>query len=466
MIGANLQPARSTRTFARSYLGAVAPAFLIVMVMVMQFGGAAQSAEGQANPRITPQAESCERSYAQSKSTVEKALKELQPSMSGRLPVLDGFALAGNHPLNRYQRAYYQSSVQVSSTAAGGSVVRVNTKVTAWYTDSTPSGSGYQLLTSNGRLESDFLDQLTDLLARGASESSRATAPPAVKRSATAEKAIADQGTMEPVISAPMPQLSETGRTFSSSLQQGLSSRQSPETKIPPSKAADPSAASLQAEAASLEEVLKNQAHPKNLVAIKKTGTPVVASPSLSAKTLFLASAHDEFEMLDFNADWVHVRISGLSRGWIWRTSLEMPEGISDIPSAVAGATPVAADLFQVTREESAPFPGDWEPLRGKNVKIISVQKIQENERGGGAQAKLEFSKSLVDKYYAELASKSQEVAGLVLIFDSVDGGMIAMTLPTVREWKAGRLTDAALWHRCYFDPPETFSISSASGGR
>jgi hypothetical protein len=170
--------------------------------------------------------------------------------------------------------------------------------------------------------------------------------------------------------------------------------------------------------------------------------------------------------MLDFNADWVHVRISGLSRGWIWRTSLEMPEGISDIPSAVAGLTPVAADLFQVTREESAFFPGDWEPLRGKNVKIISVQKIQENEKDSGAQAKLEFSKSLVDKYYAELASKSQEVAGLVLIFDSVDGGMIAMTLPTVREWKAGRLTDAALWHRCYFDPPETFSISSSSGGR
>ena len=41
----------------------------------------------------------------------------------------------------------------------------------------------------------------------------------------------------------------------------------------------------------------------------------MVATPSLKAKTLFLASTHDEFEMLDFNADWVHVRISGLSRG-------------------------------------------------------------------------------------------------------------------------------------------------------
>jgi len=54
-------------------------------------------------------------------------------------------------------------------------------------------------------------------------------------------------------------------------------------------------------------------------------------------------------------------------------------------------------------------------------------------------------------------------LAGLVLIFDAVDGGMIAATAPTIQRWKAGTLTDAALWHQCYFDPPETFSVSSAS---
>jgi len=53
-----------------------------------------------------------------------------------------------------------------------------------------------------------------------------------------------------------------------------------------------------------------------------------------------------------------------------------------------------------------------------------------------------------------------------VLIFDSVDGGMIAATFPTVQQWKAGTLSDAALWHQCFFDPPETFSVSSLSGGR
>jgi hypothetical protein len=428
----------------------------------------------------TAQAVPYERTYRQSKSAVEKALKELQPATSGRLPTLEGFALAGDHPLNRYQRGYYQSAVQVSSTASGGSVVRVNTKVTAWYADSVPSRSGYQLVTSNGRLESDLLDQLTDLLATspGATSSSgssgqsfpgTAAAAAAVKRPAIAGKGTADKVVTEPTISAPMPRSPDAGRVFSSAAEAGLSAQQLADSKnsLKPldRTATDRTATGLQAEASSLEEVLKNQAHPKNLVAIKKSGTPVVATPSLNGKTLFLATAHDEFEMLDFNVDWVHVRISGLSRGWIWRTSLEMPEGISDIPQAGASTPVVAADLFQVTREETAPFPGDWEPLRGKSVKIISVQKIQENEKGGGARAKLEFAKSLLEKNYAELAAKSQEVAGVVLIFDSVDGGMIAATLPTVQQWKAGALSDAALWHQCYFDPPETFNVAGPAGG-
>jgi hypothetical protein len=445
-------PSRLLRAALRAALA------LVALLMAVQSGSA------QALPN--------ERTYRQSKSAVEKALKELQPSMSGRLPGLEGFASPGDHPLNRYQRAYYQSAVQVSSTASGGSLVRVNTKVTAWYADSIPSRSGYQLLTSNGRIESDLLDQLTDLLATspsatgsGSPDKSSPVSAPSAKRPVIAGKEIENKSTQEPTISAPMPRSPDAGRTFSPSAEAGLSARQLADSNNS-LKPLDRAATGLQAEAASLEEVLKNQAHPKNLVAIKKSGTPVVATPSLNGKTLFLASAHDEFEMLDFNVDWVHVRISGLSRGWIWRTSLEMPEGISDIPQAGASAKLVAADLFQVTREETAPFPGDWEPLRGKNVKIISVQKIQENEKDSGARAKLEFAKSLLDKNYAELAAKSQELAGVVLIFDSVDGGMIAATLPTVQQWKAGTLSDAALWHQCYFDPPETFNVAGPAGGQ
>ena len=397
-----------------------------------------------------------ERTFPQSKATVEKALNAMQSNLlAGHLPALEGFAQPGDHPLDRYQRGYYQTTVQVSPTASGGSLVRVSTKVTAWYND--PAGrSGYQLLISNGRLEADLLDQLADELAR--TQSRQGPAPVASPTQASESPAVS-----EPTISAPVPRFPETGGNFSSSMRQGLAAEAGMSDRTPqpnPGKTASP----LQAEADSLEEILKNQAHPKNLVAVKKSGTPVVATPSLNAKPLFLASMHDEFEMLNFDRDWVHVRISGLSRGWIWRNSVEMPDGIPDTDAPVVAALAPAADLFHVIREETAPFPGDWEPLRGKSVKIISVQKIDENAKDGGPKERLEYAKFLLDKNFVELTQKPQDMAGIVVIFDSADGGMIAAPSPALAQWKAGALSDSALWHKCFFDPPETFDSTGPSG--
>jgi hypothetical protein len=401
------------------------------------------------------QARGTERTFPQSKAVIEKALKEIQTG--GRLPVLDGFASSADHPLERYQRGYYQSKIQVSAAPApfGGSVVRVTVQVTAWYADPVPSRSGYQLLTSNGRLEADVMDQLAEQLSGSAAGAGASVA-------AAQEQSVKTPASTEPSISAPMPRLPEIGRNYSSSLSQSLAAQEQA-AQSGSKTIADKDGGPLQAEAASLEEILKNQAHPKNLVAVKKSGTPVVASASLNAKTLFMASEHDEFEMLDFTRDWVHVRISGLSRGWIWRNNVEMPESVPD-SDAPPPRTPVAvaAEVFHVTREEVAPFPGDWAPLRGKSVKIVSVEKIDENGKDSGPLLRLEFAKSVLDKDYAELAEKAQQLGGIVLIFDSVDGGMIAATFPTLQQWKAGTLSDAALWHQCFFDPPETFSEAGA----
>lgn len=400
---------------------------------------------------VRSQTGSNERVFPQSKDAIEKTLAGMQASLAGRLPVLDGFATA-QHPLDCYQRGYYQASVQVSATSAG-SLVRISAKVTAWYSDPVATRSGYQLLTSNGRLEADLLDQLAEQLAKGSPQDKKSDVV------ATAKPADAPPASRTPAISAPgIP-----SPTFSSSLSQSLAAQERAMARAPqPSQPADPNK-ELQAEAESLQETLKNQGHPKNLVAVKKPGTPVVATPSLSAKPLFLASMHDEFEMLDFNENWVHVRVSGLSRGWIWRNSLEMPEGIPD--TAHSGPSPPpAADLYHVIREESAPFPGDWQPLRGKSVKIISVQKVDDSAKDRGPQDKLEYAKYLLNKSYTEMAKKPQAMEGIVLIFDSADGGMIAATLATLQQWKSGTLSDSALWHNCFFDPPETFSSQASPG--
>jgi hypothetical protein len=458
--------------------------------------------------RGSAQSAGYERSFADSKATVEKTLKEMQSSIAGRLPVLDGFAVAGDRPLDRYQRGYFQSTVLVTATASGGSVVHVNTKVTAWYSDPIPSRSGYQLLNSNGRLEVDLLDELAAELAKRpvaapvpvesnsspqpqpsppvatspaspppASSSPAVSAPalatPALPPPATSASArpAAPAPTMAPAQpvdatpSAPAQRLPETG-TFTSSLEHGLAAERSGSSEAAHTPATDPNQRELKAEADSLEEVLKNQTHPKDLVAVKKSGTPVAATPSLTAKTLFMASAHDEFKMLDYNTDWVHVQISGLSRGWIWRTSLEMPEGIPEVSAQGAAPVPTADELFRVSREETAAFPGDWEPLRNKTVKIISVQKADESAASGDGKLKLEFAKSLLDKNYTELEKNTKALAGIVLIFDSADGGMIATTLGTLEQWKAGKLSDSALWHQSYFDPPEMLGSPGSSASQ
>jgi hypothetical protein len=400
------------------------------------------------------QSNPAERTYTQSKAAIEKALKAMQANMAGHLPILEGFAKPGDHTLDRYQRGYYQATAEVVSNPSGGSLVRIKAKVTAWYSDPSSSHSGYQLLTSNGRLESDLLDQLAEQLAATPSEK-EGTGNAAVKAS--------PEGSRDERPSAPEPtrKFPETNSTISSSVKEWAASASTADKSTVSSSKPD---SSLKAESDNLEEILKNTAHPKNLVAIKKSGTPVVSSPSLTAKPQFLASLHDEFELLDFNADWVHVRISGLSRGWIWRNSVEMPEGIADNAASSAGALNTAADLFHVVREETAPFPGDWEPLRGKNVKIISVQKIDEAEKNAGSKERLEYTKFLLEKSYTEIAEKKSELAGVVVVFDSADGGMIAATTPTLQQWRAGTLTDSALWHKCFFDPPETFDPAGSSG--
>ncbi len=408
------------------------------------------------------QSASTERTFPQSKLTVEKAIKQLQSSASGRLPVLDGFTRPGDRPLERFQRGFYQCAVQVSSTPLGGALVRVSAKITAWYTDPDSAKSGYQVLPSNGRLEADFLDRLQDALG---SQASSPAVPPVTSAPAQPSNKSAASA---PTISAPMPSSGipshstatskAPATTANSPFRLGNGAPSDLTTSLATQKAvADKHMEELTKEAKGLEEILHNQAHPKNLVAVKKSGTPVLVSPAEGAKVLFLATAEDEFEILDMNVSWVHVRISGLSRGWIRRSALEVPE-IYASDTKVEDPTVLAnGEQFQVKNEEIASFPATWEPLQGRTVKILTVQKVGSNPSGTGPQAKLEFTKSLFEKEYAELTKAPTSAAGVVVVFDSEDGGLAAATLRTLQQWKTGVLSDQAFWRRCFFDPPETF---------
>lgn len=400
-----------------------------------------------------------QRTFSQPMSAVKAALKNLAGGTSGRLPALDGFVVPGRHALDQYERPYYQCVVHVipaapGGSSSGGSVVQVTAKITAWYRGREKPG--YEELNSNGRVEADLLDRLQESL-RGISPGSvnsgfgEPSATPGT--AASSGIAVAKSGTA-PSISAPTPQFPRKS---------GLN------PSMPASAPASTDTA-LEQEAKNLEEILRNQSHPTNLVTVKRDQTPVSESPSAASKVLFLASAEDEFEVLDVNPEWVHVRISGLSRGWLRRNSVEMPgeskvqagagasqaksqsqsQSLSGTEARMSNSVAKSSSLFAVSSDEVGTFPGDWAPLKGKSVKIISVQQASTSGIISSPQDKMRFADGL---FKEEVVPPPAE--GLVVIFDSEDGGMIAATESVLEQWRNGAISEREFWKQCFLDPPE-----------
>jgi hypothetical protein len=374
-----------------------------------------------------------QRSFHASKADVEKALRTIESYPGGKLPVLEGFADPAGHPLDDYKRGYYEYTVSVKAAGATETTVEVSTKITAWYAAGTAANSGYRVLRSSGRLESDLLDALNDKL-----NPASASQPAPI-----AAKPLPDS-----------PSVSATGSFFNT---RRLTTAPS-DGKLPAPKPANPGTskqlAKLEAQAQDLEQVLHGQARPNNLAIVKKSNTPVVANPVDGAEVLLQADAEDEFEVLDSTEGWVHIKISGISRGWIKRDLVDLPGAATISVSDISGEQHDTASVRQ-TKEEVAPFPGKWEPLDGKQVKIIWVQPLNKDQFG--AEPKWPLVKSVLRGADAGGPADPNEVAGVVVIFDSEDGGMAATTLANLQQWRAGHLSDEGFWKRCWRDPADAF---------
>jgi hypothetical protein len=216
--------------------------------------------------------------------------------------------------------------------------------------------------------------------------------------------------------------------------------------------------------AQNLEEIIHNQSHPDNLVSVKTSQTPVLAKPVQGAQVLFQADAEDEFQLVDTTGSWVHVQISGISRGWIERSKVSLPgetpgKNARDLATPASPEKTLATTSFHATREETGMFPGNWPELRGKSVRIIWVQAPPND--GSNEETRLDFARSLFRKKFPELSRAATPLAGLVIVFDSEDGGMAAATMATLQQWSAGHLSDSAFWRQCWFDPPDAFKVQN-----
>jgi hypothetical protein len=390
----------------------------------------------------TAQKSSSEHVFQVSRSELDKALRSLQAYSPGRLPILEGFVAANVPALDKYQRAYFQYKVEIRPSGAGATSLQVSVTITAWYASDNAVQAGYRALPSNGRLENDLIERLEEALqppsVRVAEPAAKNSTAP-VARPAQPEPGKPSAFGISPRIEQPPPR-SGLGPPDSRELAQQKRVQQ------------------LNEQAANLEEILRNQARPNDLAAVLKTGTPVLAKPIDSGQVLFRADAEDEFKVLDESGDWVHVQVSGISRGWIRRAELEMPGSAGEIGAKAPSGSPEPA-----THEEISLFPGEWSALRGRMVQITWVRPAS-----GGApfgNDRWQLARSVFRDSYGRISRSNPKVEGVVIVIDAPDGGMIAATADALRRWNTGTLSDAAFRKVCWTDSPEVMGKTVRSDG-
>jgi hypothetical protein len=406
-----------------------------------------------ANTVAHAQSTDVQRTFDAPRTEVEKQLRENHANTGGKLPTLEGFAASGDHPLDRYRRGYYQYEVQVHSISATKTSVRVRAKITAWYTDPAATKSGYEVLPSSGRLEADLLDSIDEGLHPDSARNSVGGAASQAPLSSRNANGIAYQPLPNtPSSSGPSPYFSTPRLPTAPSTQvtQAAAVRNDPATQRQTQE--------LRKQVENLTQILQDQSRPADLAVVKSSHTPIMSQPVEGAPALLLADAEDEFKVLDSTEGWVHVQISGISRGWIQRTQVDMPGATKVSPSVLPSEHPERA-AFRETKEEVAVFPGKWAPLDGKRVKIIWVQPLEADDFG--SEPRWNLAKSVFRKADPDVYKDLPDVAGVVVIFDSQDGGMAAAPMPTLQQWRAGHLPDETFLKRCWLDPADAFKIKN-----
>ena len=391
----------------------------------------------------TAQSRPSEYSFPVAQAVLDKALHDLQPSSPGRLPILDGFVAPDVTLLGKYQRAYYQYTTETRSLGSSTTSLRVAAKITAWFASDNPEQSGYRVLPSNGRLESDLVERLEEALQQKAA-SVATTSSGSVAASAAASAKSRSVSTEQSPRSA-----TANPPAFHASLPMDRSALGPPSAQ---DLAQQKRVQQLNEQAANLEEVLHNQSRPNDLAAVLKSGTPVFAKPLETAPVLFQADSEDEFKVVDQAGTWVHVQVSGISRGWIRRADLEMPGEVG--PAVASSSNAPAPSQGPPTHEETSLFPGDWPALRGRMVRIIWIHPDSAAAHSGSDRWLL--ARFVFRDAYARITGTGPKIEGVVIVIDAPDGGMIAATADSLRRWNTGAIPDATFRKECWADPPET----------
>jgi hypothetical protein len=339
-------------------------------------------------------------------SSLKAALQNLGAYRGGRLPSLEGFIAGDNTHPEEYQRPYYEYKIEITPSTPGNAKVNVTAKVSAWYAD--PNGEGsYRTLDSNGHLEGDLLDRLSEYL----------------------QNKSADPAVLEVRIKQVQKQKEDAAARV----------------------------AQLQAQLEQLKTAPPSDSG-KEYASITQAETPIASAPSETSKILVKAQPEDEFEVLESRGAWLRVALEDSQDGWLRRSQVRLTSTkTSEQQTASSNKTE-----FSIIREMSSDFSGDLAQLKGKRALYIWARP-----EGSGLNLtgnKLQFANDVFLQRYREISHASQNaVAGVVVIFLDQKGGVAAASLDDIRLFADGSLSRDAFFKKCSFDPPSAFALPRAN---
>lgn len=340
--------------------------------------------------------------------TVKAALENIGAYKGSRLPSLEGFANLDRVNLKDYQRPYYELKIEIEPKGQNQTEVQVKANVSAWYTGIDAAGPGYRALESNGRLENDLLDRLSDYLR---------------------DKS-ADAATLQQWITAARQERAASERRT-----------------------------------AELEEQIKKLENPRGAdaeyVAVERPRVAVLAGPSDTSAVVLKTQLDDEFQVLERRGAWLRVKLDSERDGWVRASQVEAGSEVGAATSTAGTKKPVAG--FEVIRENTDEFAGDWQRLKGKKALYLWVRP-DGTAMNLPTGSRLQFVQNLFRDRYREMAhSSADSAAGIVVIFMDQRGGVAAASVDDIRSWMEGSLSQAAFLKKCSLDPPGAFQDASSA---
>jgi len=88
------------------------------------------------------------------------------------------------------------------------------------------------------------------------------------------------------------------------------------------------------------------------------------------------------------------------------------------------------------------------------------VQPAQSPSPETLARDKRNFAKELFLRAMQEQSTPEATIAGVVVLFDSADGAQASSTLPSLKLWRDGKISESASWDACSLDRTGTFSAA------